>query len=81
MSILRIEFVSSSLISVLAGLKELLMECGIYAWIIYVSNSSSRSKLLAFCLVFGFPLSLRAMNSYVATYVANCFCWFRKLLK
>lgn len=82
MSILRRELASLGLIWILAGLKELLIDCDIWAWIINVSESSFRSKLLAFCLVFGFPLSLGAVNSYVAAYVhANCICWFRKLFK
>lgn len=62
--ILRRELTSPGLISILAGLKKLLMKCDIWVWIIYVNEFSFRSKLLAFCPVFGFPLSLRAKDSY-----------------
>lgn len=63
-SILTQELTSPGLISILGELKELLMECDIWAWIIYVNEFSFRSDLLAFCLVFDFPLSLSATNSY-----------------
>lgn len=79
-SILRRELTSPALISILAGLKELLMTSDIWVWIIYVDEFSFRSKLLAFCPVFSFPLSLSAKDSY-GCHLCNRFCWFRKLFK
>lgn len=79
-SILRREPTSPGLISILAGLKELLMKCDIWVWIIYVNEFSFRSKLLAFCLVFGFPLSLSAEVSY-GCHLCNRSYTFRKLIK
>lgn len=64
MATLTQELPSPGLISSLAELGELLMECDIWAWIIYVNGFSFRSHLLAFCLVFDFPLLLSATNSF-----------------
>lgn len=64
MGILTQELTSPGLISIVGEQRELLMECDIWAWIIYVNEFSFRSDLLAFCLVFDFPLSLSATNSY-----------------
>lgn len=75
MSILTQELSSPGLISILGELKELLMECDIWAWIIYGNEFSSRSDLLAFCLVFDFSpfLWLPPMHATVSVSSENCF--------